>query len=118
MYTSNFDRRKQRARAALRKSGKGKLRITVFRSNKHIFAQLIDDAKALTLAAASTKDKEFDKKAKTSTSEAAAKVGELLGQRAKDVVGKSGIYFDRGGYLFHGRVKALADGARKAGLKF
>jgi large subunit ribosomal protein L18 len=118
MYKSNSDRRKQRVRSALKKSGLGKLRLSVFRSNKHIFAQLIDDSKSITLASASTLEKDFDKKTKSSSLEAATKVGERIGERAKTVIGKKGVYFDRGEYLYHGKVKALAEGARKAGLKF
>ncbi|MDL4841400.1 50S ribosomal protein L18 [Aquibacillus rhizosphaerae] len=91
-------------------------RINVFRSNKHIYAQLIDDTNNKTLASASTVDKEFNLDS-TSNVEAAQKVGELLATRAQ-ANGHKNVVFDRGGYLYHGRVKALADAAREAGLEF
>ncbi len=91
-------------------------RLNVYRSNKHIYAQLIDDINGLTLASASTKDNELKVEA-TGNVEAAKQVGELIAKRAQDKGYKS-IVFDRGGYLYHGRVKALADAAREAGLEF
>ncbi|GEN31990.1 large subunit ribosomal protein L18 [Cerasibacillus quisquiliarum] len=91
-------------------------RLNVFRSNKHIYAQLIDDTEGKTLAEASTVDKELALDS-TSTVEAAEKVGELIAKRALEK-GYTSVVFDRGGYLFHGRVKALAEAARKAGLEF
>ena len=91
-------------------------RLNVFRSNKHIYAQLIDDMKAVTLVSASTLDKEFDLES-TGNIEAAKKVGELVAKRALEK-GIKQVVFDRGGYLYHGRVKALADAAREAGLEF
>ncbi|HEY4600450.1 MAG TPA: 50S ribosomal protein L18 [Cerasibacillus sp.] len=91
-------------------------RLNVFRSNKHIYAQLIDDTEGKTLAEASTVDKELSLDS-TSSVEAAEKVGELIAKRAQEK-GYTSVVFDRGGYLFHGRVKALADAARKAGLEF
>ncbi|WP_163539062.1 50S ribosomal protein L18 [Gracilibacillus sp. YIM 98692] len=91
-------------------------RLNVYRSNKHIYAQLIDDVNNVTLASASTVDKEFDLDA-TGNVEAAQKVGELIAKRAQDNGYKS-VIFDRGGYLYHGRVKSLADAAREAGLEF
>lgn len=91
-------------------------RLNVFRSNKHIYAQLIDDTKGKTLVEASTVDKELALDS-TSTVEAAEKVGELIAKRALEK-GYTSVVFDRGGYLFHGRVKALAEAARKAGLEF
>lgn len=91
-------------------------RLNVYRSNKHIYAQLIDDIKGVTVASASTKDKELNVEA-TGNVEAAKKVGELVAKRAQDKGYKS-VVFDRGGYLYHGRVKALADAAREAGLEF
>ncbi|AEH46206.1 50S ribosomal protein L18 [Parageobacillus thermoglucosidasius] len=91
-------------------------RLNVFRSNKHIYAQIIDDMKAVTLVSASTLDKEFDL-ASTGNIEAAKKVGELVAKRALEK-GIKKVVFDRGGYLYHGRVKALADAAREAGLEF
>ncbi|GGB49427.1 50S ribosomal protein L18 [Virgibacillus dakarensis] len=91
-------------------------RLNVYRSNKHIYAQLIDDTKGLTLASASTKDKELTLEASGNV-EAAKQIGELIAKRAQDKGFKS-VVFDRGGYLYHGRVKALADAARDAGLEF
>ncbi|GAA0503620.1 50S ribosomal protein L18 [Virgibacillus sp. MSP4-1] len=91
-------------------------RLNVYRSNKHIYAQLIDDINGVTVASASTVDKEFDLDT-TGNVEAAQKVGELVAKRALDKGFKS-IVFDRGGYLYHGRVKALADSARETGLEF
>lgn len=111
-----FERRKQRLRYNLRKKAGDRVRLSVFRSGKHIYAQLIDDKQGRTLAAASTLDKELKLK-KTSTSEAAKAVGALIAQRAKDAK-VTHVVFDRGGYLFHGRVKALAEGAREAGMNF
>ena len=91
-------------------------RLNVFRSNKHIYAQIIDDMKAVTLVSASTLDKEFDLES-TGNIEAAKKVGELVAKRALEK-GIKKVVFDRGGYLYHGRVKELADAAREAGLEF
>ena len=106
-------------RAATRKKVEGtpeRPRLSVFRSGKHIYAQVIDDAAGKTLAAASTLDKEL--KGKTAaTREGAAAVGKALAERAKKA-GVSRVVFDRGGFLFHGRVKALADAAREGGLEF
>jgi len=111
-----FQRRRQRVRTSLRKNAKGRVRLSVYRSGLHIYAQLIDDAKGQTLAAASTLDK--DAKARNgATIEAARKVGELIAKRAKEAQVTS-VVFDRGGYIFHGRVKALADSAREHGLEF
>jgi large subunit ribosomal protein L18 len=93
-------------------------RLAVFRSNKHIYAQIIDDAKGTTLVAASTRDADGKKDLKNGGNVAAAKsIGKLIAQRAK-AKGIDTVLFDRGGYLYHGRVKALADAAREAGLKF
>jgi len=93
-------------------------RLAVFRSNKHIYAQVIDDAKGATLTAASTLDADAKKDLKQGGNIAAAKaVGKLVAQRAK-AQGIETVLFDRGGYLYHGRVKALAEAAREAGLKF
>lgn len=113
-------KRKSRLRFGLLKKARksGKARLSVFRSNMHIYAQVIDDTKGCTIASASTVDKEIKEQvSKTSTKEAASVVGKLVAQRAV----KSGIeevIFDRGGYIYHGRVKALAEGAREGGLKF
>jgi len=93
-------------------------RLAVFRSNKHIYAQVIDDSKGATLTAASTLDVDTKKDVKHGGNIAAAKaVGKLVAQRAKEK-GIENVLFDRGGYLYHGRVKALAEAAREAGLKF
>ncbi|WP_026569059.1 MULTISPECIES: 50S ribosomal protein L18 [Sediminibacillus] len=91
-------------------------RLNVYRSNKHIYAQLIDDMNSKTLASASTVDNDLNLEA-TGNVEAAQKVGELLANRAIEN-GHKNVVFDRGGYLYHGRVKALADAAREAGLEF
>ncbi len=117
MYRNNFDRRKQRLRSGLRKKSYGKLRLTVFRSGQHIYAQVIDDVKGVTIVSASSVEKDFPSSLKSSTVAAAEKVGELVAARALKQKAST-IVFDRGGYLYHGRVKALAEGARKAGLKF
>ena len=90
-------------------------RLNVFRSSKHIYAQIIDDVKGVTLAAASTLDKDFA--GNGGNKEAARKVGEMIAKRAAEK-GITEVKFDRGGYIFHGRVKELADGAREGGLKF
>ncbi|MCR8846725.1 50S ribosomal protein L18 [Paenibacillus sp. SC116] len=93
-------------------------RLNVFRSSKHIYAQLIDDVKGVTVASASTMDKELRDQIKNGGSvEAARQVGELIAKRAKEQ-GQTNVVFDRGGYLYHGRVQALADAAREAGLEF
>jgi large subunit ribosomal protein L18 len=111
-------RRRQRVRIALRKKARGRPRLSVFRSNKNIYAQVIDDRAGGTLAAASTLDAEVRAAiANGATRDAAAAVGKLVAERAT-AKGLSEVFFDRGAYLFHGRVKALADAAREAGLKF
>lgn len=113
-----FERRKQRVRSAIRRQTNDRIRLSVFRSGKHIYAQLIDDSKGMTLAAASSLDADVKGQVKsTSTIEAAKVIGSLIAQRAKKANVKE-VVFDRGGYLFHGRVKALADAAREAGLSF
>ena len=115
---TNFDRRKNRTRYQLKQRASGRVRLSVFRSGQHIYAQLIDDAKGVTLAAASTLDKEVKGKVKNGAGiEAAKAVGSLIATRAKEAKVKD-VVFDRGGYLFHGRVKALAEAAREAGLVF
>jgi large subunit ribosomal protein L18 len=91
-------------------------RLSVHRTNKQIYAQVIDDVKGVTLAAASSLDKELKLK-NGGNKEAAAKVGKLVGERAKKA-GVKKVQFDRGGFVFHGRVKAVADGAREGGLEF
>jgi large subunit ribosomal protein L18 len=113
---SLFDRRRRRVRTTLKSRAAGKPRLSIHRSGRHIYAQVIDDAAGTTLAAASTLDK--DLKGKTgATRDGAAAVGKAVAQRAK-VAGVSRVVFDRGGFLFHGRVKALADAAREGGLEF
>ncbi len=111
-----FARRQRRVRYALRNKGNGKVRLSVFRSGQHIYAQLIDDSKGVTLASASTLDKGFKGKSGASV-DAAKAVGAMIAERAKAAKVEQ-VVFDRGGYLFHGRVKALADAAREAGLTF
>ena len=110
------ERRKARVRKALKARAFGRPRLSVFRSDKNIYAQIIDDTTGRTLAAASTLDKEL--KGKTAaTREGAAAVGKTLAERAKKA-GVSRVVFDRGGFLFQGRVKALAEAAREGGLEF
>ena len=111
-------RRKLRVRRRLKARAGGRPRLSVFRSHKHIYAQVIDDVKGHTLAAASTVDPDLRGKLKsTGDVNAAAEVGKLIATRAKKA-GVSQVVFDRGGYLYHGRVKALAEGAREGGLEF
>ncbi|MBI4923438.1 MAG: 50S ribosomal protein L18 [Devosia nanyangense] len=112
------DRRKARIRKAIKARAFGRPRLSVFRSDKNIYAQIIDDASGRTLAAASTLDKDVKSSVKNgSTSEAAAAIGKLIAERG--IAAKvSEVIFDRGAYLYHGRVKALADAAREAGLQF
>lgn len=113
----NKKRRKRHLRVRRNLKGTSEYpRLNVFRSSKHMYAQLIDDENGITLVSASTLDKEFDGKS-GSNIEAAQKVGELIAQRASEK-GHATVVFDRGGNLFHGRVKVLADAAREAGLKF
>jgi large subunit ribosomal protein L18 len=113
-----FERRKERVRYRIRKNSGGRVRLTVFRSERHIYAQVIDDAKGVTLAQASSVDKDFKGKHKSGADKGAAtEVGKLLAERALKA-GVKEVVFDRGGYLYHGRVKALADAAREAGLSF
>ena len=112
------DRRKATVRRAIKEAATGRARLTVFRSSKHIYAQLIDDVKGATLAAASSLEKPMREGAKTGANIAAAKaVGKLIAERAKEK-GIKDVVFDRGGYLYHGRIKALADAAREGGLNF
>lgn len=113
----NKVRMKRHARVRSRLAGTTERpRLNVYRSNKHIYAQVIDDVKGVTLAQASTQDKGLGLEA-TSNVEAAAKVGETVAKLAVEK-GVKAVVFDRGGYLFHGRVKALADAARENGLEF
>lgn len=111
-------RRQSRVRTRIRQLDTGRPRLSVHRSNCNIYAQIIDDVKGVTLAAASTLDKDLKGKLKAGANkDAAVAVGKLIGERAKKA-GVTAVVFDRGGYLFHGRVKALADAAREAGLSF
>ena len=109
---SLFTRRKQRVRTKLRKRGLTKPRLSVHRSGRHIYAQVIDDAAGKTLAAANSLGQKSG-----ATAEGAAEVGKQVAAAAKQA-GMSEVIFDRGGFLYHGRVKALADAAREGGLEF
>ena len=118
MAIKSRDRRLNRVRRSVRAAAHGRLRLSVFRSSKHIYAQVIDDAAGKTLAAASSRDKDVAGKVKTGADRAAAaEVGKLVAARAV-AAGVKEVVFDRGAYLYHGRVKALADGAREGGLSF
>ena len=108
------ERRARRIRTRLKKLGAGRPRLSVFRSAKNIYAQVIDDARGVTLAHASTLE---EKGQKGADKDAAARVGALIAKRALDK-GVTQVVFDRGGYIYHGRIKALADAAREAGLTF
>jgi large subunit ribosomal protein L18 len=111
-------RRAGRTRFQLKRKSKGRIRLSVFRSSKHIYAQIIDDAKGQTLAAASSLDEGIKGSVKTGADIAAAKaVGKLIAERAKEKKIEA-VVFDRGRFLYHGRIKALADAAREAGLSF
>ena len=107
-------RRSQRNRTRLKKLSNGRPRLSVFRSDKNIYAQVIDDVQGITLAAASSLE---TTKKQGSDKDAAAVVGKLVAERAMEK-GVKDVVFDRGGYIFHGRVKALAEAAREAGLNF
>ena len=120
MFTAKelFERRRVRSRMKLRKVARGHLRLSVHRSSKHMYAQVIDDNAGNTIAAASTLDADCKGAIKKTTNVAAAAVvGKFVAERAI-AKGVEAVVFDRGGYIFHGRVKALADAAREAGLKF
>src|SRR5262249_55520052 len=118
MAKTSTARRAARVRRAVRRAANGRLRLSVFRSSKHIYAQVIDDTGGRTVAAASSLDKGLREKLKSGSDIAAAgEVGKLVAERAV-AAGISEVVFDRGRYLYHGRVKALADGAREGGLKF
>lgn len=111
-----FLKRRLRVRNKLRKMTEGRARLSVHRSSKNISVQLIDDLNGVTLAAASTLEKDLGLVGKNNL-EAAAKIGAAIAERAKKA-GVEECYFDRGGFLFHGKIKALADAAREGGLKF
>ena len=113
-----YERRKRRVRNKISKNTDLRPRLSVFRSGKHIYAQIIDDTQGVTLAAASSVDKDLRTKVKTGADKTAAtEVGKLVAERAVKA-GIKDVVFDRGGYKYHGRVKALADAAREAGLSF
>ena len=113
-----FDRRKARVRRVLSARAAGRPRLSVHRSSKHIYAQVIDDAAGKTVAAASTLEKDVKGSSKSGADKAAATaVGKLIAERAIKA-GIKEVVFDRGGYLYHGRVKALGDAAREGGLQF
>ncbi|WP_116654259.1 50S ribosomal protein L18 [Pelagibacterium sediminicola] len=113
---SGIERRKARVRRTLRARANGRPRLSVFRSDKNIYAQVIDDVQGVTLASASTLEKDLKIKNGGNTA-AAAEVGKAVAERAKKA-GVTDVIFDRGAYIFHGRVKALADAAREGGLQF
>ena len=113
-----FARRSRRTRTQIRRKAIGRARLSVFRSSKHIYAQIIDAVKGTTIAAASSAEKDLKSKLKSGANiDAAKEVGKLVAERAVKA-GVKDVVFDRGGYLFHGRVKALAEGAREGGLQF
>jgi large subunit ribosomal protein L18 len=113
-----FQRRRDRTRFKLRQAASGRARLSVFRSSPHIYAQIIDDTAGHTLVAASTLDASLKAELKSGGNKAAATaVGKLIAERAK-AAGVERVVFDRGAYLYHGRVKALADAAREGGLEF
>ena len=115
---NSTDRRKARIRRAIAAHGYGRPRLSVFRSSKQIYAQVIDDEKGVTVASASSLEKAMREQLKTgATVDAARLIGKEIAERAKKA-GVSKVVFDRGGYMYHGRVKALAEGAREAGLDF
>ena len=109
-----FQKRRLRVRNKLRAMSNGRPRMSIHRSSKNIFVQVIDDLKGVTLASASTLEKDFGLVGKNNV-EAAAKIGATIAERAK-AAGVTEAYFDRGGFLFHGKIKALADAARENGL--
>ncbi len=116
--SSNFSRREARNRFKLKKNAKGQARLSVFRSGRHIYAQIIHDVDGKTLAAASSIETDVLAQVKKGTGKSAASaVGKVLADRAVKA-GVKVVVFDRGGYIYHGRIKALADAAREAGLTF
>jgi len=113
-----YDRRRQRTSGKVKSNNNGRPRLAVYRSEKHIYAQVFDDTNCVTLASASTIDREVRSKIKTGANvEAATHVGKIVAERAIKA-GVDKVVFDRGGYLYHGRVKALAEAARQGGLLF
>ena len=115
-HLTPFEKRRQRVRTSLRAKASAKPRLSIHRTGRHIYAQVIDDVAGLTLASASTLEKGAAGKA-GATCDAAASVGSSVAERAK-AAGVGPVVFDRGGFLYHGRVKALADAARAGGLEF
>jgi len=116
--TSPTTKRKARVRKTIAARGNLRPRLSVFRSSKNIYAQVIDDSKGVTVAAASSIEKDFREKTKKGTDKAAAAaIGKLIAERAVKA-GIKDVVFDRGGYIYHGRVKALAEAAREGGLNF
>jgi large subunit ribosomal protein L18 len=118
--TKGKEQARQRRHRRVRKRVVGtsdRLRLSVFRSNRYLYCQIIDDLSGRTLAAASTLDPALRKNVKSNSMEAAKALGAVIAERAK-AANVSAVVFDRGGYLYHGRLKALADAAREAGLKF
>ncbi|SHO67569.1 large subunit ribosomal protein L18 [Pseudoxanthobacter soli DSM 19599] len=117
-HLTTDERRRARVRRALKAAANGRPRLSVFRSSKHIYAQIIDDAAGVTVAAASTLEKDLRTDLKTGADTAAASVvGKLIAERAT-AAGVSKVVFDRGGRIYHGRIKALAEAAREGGLDF
>jgi large subunit ribosomal protein L18 len=117
-HKTSLERRRARVRRAVKAAANGRLRLSVHRSSKHIYAQIIDDTKGETLVAASSLEKDLRGSLKTGADvEAAKTVGKLIAERAVEK-GLGAIVFDRGQYIYHGRVKALADAAREGGLDF
>jgi large subunit ribosomal protein L18 len=113
-----FEKRRARVRRTLKARAAGRPRLSIHRSSKHIYAQIIDDAAGTTLASASSLEKDLRTSLKTGADKAAAAaIGKLVAERAVKA-GVTSVVFDRGGYLYHGRVKALADAAREGGLSF
>jgi large subunit ribosomal protein L18 len=117
-HKTSLERRRDRVRRAVKAAANGRLRLSVHRSSKHIYAQIIDDTAGVTLVAASSIEKELRGSLKTGADiEAAKTVGKLIAERAKEK-GIGPIVFDRGQFIYHGRVKALAESAREGGLDF
>jgi large subunit ribosomal protein L18 len=113
-----FERRRDRVRRSIKKAANGRPRLSIFRSSKQIYAQIIDDAQGHTIASASTIEADLKGSLKTGADvAAAAAVGKLVAERAV-AAGVKQVVFDRGGYMYHGRIKALADAAREGGLEF
>ncbi len=116
-HITGSERRKARVRRVLKARANGRPRLSVHRSDKNIYAQIIDDASGRTLASASSLDKDVKSAAKGGSSEGAAAVGKLIAERGK-AAKVTEVVFDRCGYIYHGRIKALADAAREGGLEF